>query len=169
MSSLLEQQPSSSQIIRVDEQPDGSLIVEPPDDDALFDEFLGRVNDISEQTGATDFEDVIPILQREIPGLRVYELAEEEEGEVDVDDEPSLEDFRDVEDYAKAVSDLMETEHEENQQQAQRAGGRLEKRGEQNDLIFDYPRDDDDDDDTFDTDYAEILYDDDDHEDGDMT
>ena len=63
---------------------------------ALFDEFLGRVNDISEQTGATDFEDVIPILQREIPGLRVYELAEEE-GDGDLDDEPSLEDFRDVE------------------------------------------------------------------------
>ena len=64
---------------------------------ALFDDFLGRVNDISEQTGATDFEDVIPILQREIPGLQVYELEEEEDHEDDEDDEPSLDDFRDVE------------------------------------------------------------------------
>ena len=63
----------------------------------LFDDFLGRVNDISEATGATDFEsEVIPLLQREIPGLRVYEIEEEgdDEGE---DEEPSLEDFRDVE------------------------------------------------------------------------
>ena len=63
---------------------------------ALFDDFLGAVNDISDQTGAADFEDVIPILQREIPGLQVYEL-EEDEGQGDDDDEPSLEDFRDVE------------------------------------------------------------------------
>ena len=63
---------------------------------ALFDDFLGRVNDISEQTGATDFEDVIPILQREIPGLQVYELEEDGDDE-DEDDEPSLDDFRDVE------------------------------------------------------------------------
>ena len=52
-------------------------------------------------------------------------------------------------DYAKAVSDLMETEHEENQQEQQQ---RLEKRGGQeaniimpNNLFFDYPRDDDND------------------------
>ena len=38
---------------------------------ALFDDFLGAVNDISDQTGAADFEDVIPILQREIPGMVV--------------------------------------------------------------------------------------------------
>ena len=60
----------------------------------LFDDFLGRVNDISEATGASDFEsEVIPLLQREIPGLRVYEIEEDEED----DEEPSLDDFRDVE------------------------------------------------------------------------
>ena len=60
----------------------------------LFDDFLGRVNDISDATGASDFEEVIPLLQREIPGLRVYEIEEEGDGE---NEEPSLDDFRDVE------------------------------------------------------------------------
>merc|ERR1719270_1673353 len=159
LSGLLEQQEQEQPvgvgqgIIKVDELADGSLVVEPSDDQELFDDFLGRVNDISEATGASDFEtEVIPLLQREIPGLRVYEIEEEEE-EGD-DEEPSLDDFRDVEDYAKAVSDLMETEHEENQiqEQQQRNGGRLEKRGQQqanilmpNNLFFDYPSDDDND------------------------
>merc|ERR1719210_576595 len=148
LSGLLEQQqePTGGQgIIKVDELADGSLVVEPSDDQELFDDFLGRVNDISEATGASDFEsEVIPLLQREIPGLRVYEI-EDDEG--DDGEEPSLDDFRDVEDYAKAVSDLMETEHEENQiqEQQRRRSGRLEKRGQQqaniimpNNLFFDY-------------------------------
>ena len=55
-------------------------------------------------------------------------------------------------DFAKAVTDALEMEHEQNEQQQQ---GRLEKRGQRNivrpnNLIFDYPRDDDDDD-SFDT------------------
>ena len=60
-------------------------------------------------------------------------------------------------DYAKAVSDLMETEHEENQIQEQQRNGRLEKRGQQaniimpNNLFFDYPRDNDNDQDNYDT------------------
>ena len=54
-------------------------------------------------------------------------------------------------DFAKEVTDALELEHEQNQQQQ----GRLEKRGQNNiirpnNLIFDYPRDDDDDD-SFDT------------------
>ena len=53
-------------------------------------------------------------------------------------------------DFAKAVTDALELEHEQNQQQQ----GRLEKRGQSNiirpNLIFDYPSDDDDDD-SFDT------------------
>ena len=59
------------------------------------------MNDISEATGASDFEEVIPLLQREIPGLRVYEIEDEEDGKDERDDdgeeEPSLDDFRDVE------------------------------------------------------------------------
>merc|ERR1719367_1368656 len=113
LSGLLEQQGGQG-IIKVDELADGSLIVEPSDDQKLFEDFLGRVNDISDATGASEFEDVIPLLQREIPGLRVYEIQEDDE--------------EDVEDYAKAVSDLMETEHEENQIQEQRQR-QLEKRG----------------------------------------
>ena len=73
---------------------------------ALFDDFLGRMNSISEQTGATDFEDIIPVLQQEIPGLVVYEVEDDtddndtdgEEKYIDEDDdEPSVEDFHDVE------------------------------------------------------------------------
>merc|ERR1719367_1976312 len=126
LSGLLEQQGGQG-IIKVDELADGSLVVEPSDDQELFEDFLGRVNDIGDATGASDFEDVIPLLQREIPGLRVYEIQEDDEEDED-DEEPSLDDFRDVEDYAKAVSDLMETEHEENQIQEEQQQRQLEKR-----------------------------------------
>ena len=64
----------------------------------LFGDFLGRVNSISDQTGSTDFDDIIPILQREIPGLQVYELENDDDNQDDNDeDEPSLGDFFDVE------------------------------------------------------------------------
>merc|ERR1719322_1681262 len=96
LSGILEQQQQPTGggqgIIKVDELADGSLVVEPSDDQELFDAFLGRVNDISEATGASDFEsEVIPLLQREIPGLRVYEIEEDEEDGGD-DEEPSLDD-----------------------------------------------------------------------------